>query len=215
MLIGCVFLALAAWPASRLRIPEAVREARRYPRGPFVTRFLFVLAVWNLATGAFNPFFNAYFARHLHFSVERIGTLFSGGQLAQVAAILAAPLILRRFGLAPGVGGMQLAAGIALGSLAGSSGASVAAASYLAYVALQWMSEPGMYSLLMNKVQPGERGGTSALTLLVAVSSQAVAASAAGLGFARFGYPAVFWVAAGLAMCSGLLFRKLLAEPDH
>lgn len=210
LLLGCVFPALALWPASRLRIPPAPGEVRRYPRSAFVGRFLAVLAVWNLATGAFNPFFNAFFARNLHLPVERIGALFSGGQLAQVVAILAAPMVLRRFGLAPGIAGMQLATGVALGCLAGSTAAPVAAAFYMAYVALQWMSEPGMYSLLMNRVKPGEQSGASALNFLVAFSSQALAASLAGLGYAHFGYPAVMGLAAGGAMLAGWLFRKLL-----
>lgn len=213
LLIGCVFAALALWPVSRLRIPAAPSEARRYPRSPFVARFLLVLGVWNLATGAFNPFFNAFFARNLHLPVERIGALFSAGQLAQVAAILAAPVVLRRFGLVPAIAGMQLATGVALGCLAGATAAPLAAASYMAYVAFQWMSEPGMYSLLMNQVKPGEQSGAAALNFLVAFSSQALAASLAGLGYAHFGYPAVMGLAAGGAMLSGLLSRKLLAAP--
>jgi hypothetical protein len=32
---------------------------------PSKSMFLAGIAVWNLATGAFNPFFNAFFARHL------------------------------------------------------------------------------------------------------------------------------------------------------
>jgi MFS family permease len=213
LLVACAFGVLALWPASRLRIPAIAGEARLYPRNRFVGRFLLVLGVWNLATGAFNPFFNAFFARRLQVPVEWIGAVFSGGQLAQVAAVLAAPVVLRRFGLVPGIAGMQLATGVALGCLAGSGTAPVAAAFYMTYVALQWMSEPGMYSLLMNRVKPGEQSGASALNFLVAFSSQALAASLAGLGYARLGYPAVMGLAAGGAVVSGFLFRKLLAGP--
>ncbi len=210
LLIACAFPALALLLASRLRIPPVPGEVRQYPRGRFVGKFLLIVGVWQLATGAFNPFFNAYFARHLHLPVERIGALFSGGQLAQVAAILAAPVILRRLGLVPGIAGMQLATGVALVCLTGSAAVPLAAACYMAYVAFQYMSEPGIYSLLMNRIPPGEHSGASALNMLVAFSSQALAATLAGLGYARFGYPPVMALAAGGAMLSGLLSRKLL-----
>jgi predicted MFS family arabinose efflux permease len=215
LLVSCVVAGLAVWPLRRLYLPVAPSEQRRYPHAPFVVRFLAVLAIWNLAAGAFNPFFNAYFARRIHLPVEQIGTLFSAGQLAQVAAILLAPVVLRRFGLIRGIAGMQIAAGLALGSLAGSSAAAHAALSYTAYVAFQFMSEPGTFSLLMNKVAPGERGGASALNFFVAFGAQALAASVAGAGFARFGYPAVLWAAAGLAVVSGLLFRTVLRKWDE
>ncbi len=64
--------------------------------------------------------------------------------------------------------------------------------------------------LLMNRVPAGEHSGASALNMLVAFSSQALAATLAGLGYARFGYPPVMALAAGGAMLSGLLSRKLL-----
>ncbi|MCE5310656.1 MAG: nucleotidyltransferase family protein [Acidobacteriales bacterium] len=215
LLLACGLASLAPWPAWRLRLPVPIQTRNRYPGNPFVVRFLAILAVWNLATGAFNPFFNAYFARRVHLSVEHIGALFSTGQLAQVGALLIAPFVLRRFGLVKGIAGMQIAAGVALGSLAGSTAAAYASASYAAFVALQYMSEPGAYSLLMSKVSPGERGGASALNFLAAFGAQALAAGIAGAGYARFGYAAVLWPAAGLMMLSGLLFRTMLREPNR
>jgi MFS family permease len=215
LLIACAVASLAIWPAWRLKLPIAAGERRRYPHTPFVVRFLAVLAIWNLAVGAFNPFFNAYFARRIHLPVEQIGTLFSTGHLAQVAAITVAPFALRRFGLIRGIAGMQFAAGLALGSLAGSTSAAHAALSYTAYVAFQYMSEPGTFSLLMNKVTADQRGGASALNFFVAFGAQALAANVAGIGFARFGYPAVLWSAAGLAVLSGLLFRTVLRNWDE
>ncbi len=66
------------------------------------------MIVWNLGTGAFNPFFSAFFV-HLSFSTERIGMLFSSVHLAQALAMLAAPIAIHRLGLARGISTMQFA----------------------------------------------------------------------------------------------------------
>ncbi len=220
LLTGCAMVALAAIPASFLSFTSTVRrEPALLARNPFLVRFLCAVAVWNLATGSFNPFFNAYFSRALHAPVERIGLVFSASQTMQVAAILLAPAVLRRHGLVTGIMGMQVSAGMALGCLAACpwivpaanlTGASALA--YMGYMAFQWMSEPGMYSLLMNRVLPAEQSGASAANFLVIFSSHAIAAALAGKAFARFGYPPVLVVAAALAVFAGALFRGLLSK---
>lgn len=207
---GCALIAAAALPVLRLRIAPRAPEERAYPRSPFVVRYLAAFALWNLATGAFNPFFNAYFAQHLHLPVERIGWVFSASQFMQVLAILVAPAAFRRFGLIGGIAGMQAVTALALLSLAFVP-ASAAAGAYIAYMAFQYMSEPGMFTFLMNNVKSGERGGASALNLFVMYGAQGLAAAAAGSLFARLGYSLPLGMAAltafAAAVCFHVLFR--------
>jgi MFS family permease len=212
-LFACALAALALWPASRLRFGSApAREKRRFPRNPFVFRFFPALAIWSFATGAFNPFFNAYFSHSLAVPVERIGAIFSGAQFVQVLAILAAPLVFRRFGLITGIFYTQLACALCLEWLAAGPRGWGAAIAYAGYAGFQWMSEPGMYSLLMNKVNPSERSGASAVNLLVISGTQAVAAATAGVAFTRFGYPTVMTVIGGAILAAAFLFRFLLGS---
>jgi predicted MFS family arabinose efflux permease len=82
---------------------------------------------------------------------------------------------------------------------------------FTAYMSFQWMSEPGLNSLLMGHVAEAERSGASALTYLVAFGAQALAAFAGGALLARLGYSAVLGGAAALAVCAGMLFHTLLA----
>jgi len=51
------------------------------------------LFLWSLATGAFNPFFTAYFSKTLAMATGQIGTLFSVAQLVQVLALMLAPFV--------------------------------------------------------------------------------------------------------------------------
>jgi len=60
---------------------------------------------------------------------------------------------------------------------------------YMAFTAFQWMNEPGLYSLLMDRVPPERPEGAAASNSLVTSASQALAAMLAGAAFARFGYP--------------------------
>ncbi len=208
---ACVLLAL--WPALGLRLESAPpRESRSYPAGPFIRRFLVAMGVWSFATGLFNPLFNAYFARQFRMSVEGIGTTFSIAQGAEAAAILAAPFVLRRLGLTRGVAFMQLAAAIALALLAGVPAALGAAALYAAFGSFQYMSEPGIYSSLMSRVLPEQRGGASALNFLVLFAGQALAATVAGVVVARFGYPHMLAGASVLAAAAAWLFWRLPQE---
>jgi predicted MFS family arabinose efflux permease len=211
LLLACGLAGLALWPASRLEFKFATApETRHYPRNSFVFRFFPALAVWSFATGAFTPFFNAYFSHGLGISVERIGKIFSLGQLVQALAVLAAPFVFRKFGLLTGILYTQILGAFALEWLAtGPRGWSVAVA-YAGYTSFLWMSEPGMYSLLMNNVKPGERAGASGLNVLVISGTQAIAAAAAGVAFARYGYPVVMTVIGTAILAAAFLFRYLL-----
>ena len=213
LLIACGMMALATLPISRLRFTSAPAQERKlYPRNPFLLRYLPAIAVWSLAVGAFSPFFNAYMSQHLRIPVHQIGEIVSASHLSQLVAVLAAPMVFRKFGLVTGIMYTQIAAAIGLACLAAVPRASTAAMIYVGYMAFQWMSEPGMFSLLMNQVSPAERTGASTLNFLVINVSQAIAATVAGASFTRFGYPVVMGVTAGVAMVGALLFRFLLGS---
>ena len=77
-------------------------------------------------------------------------------------------------------------------------------------MSFQWMSEPGLNTLLMNHVEERERGGASALNYMVAFGAQAVAAYAGGWMFTRWGYGPSLAGAASLALAAAALFRWLL-----
>jgi predicted MFS family arabinose efflux permease len=205
--------AMAAWPVARLRFPPVQKaESKVYPRSRFMIGFLIPLACWSLAVGAFNPFFNAFFAQRLRMSVARIGLVVSFSQISQALAMLLAPAVLKRLGQVRGIAVMQLATALGLASLAISPSARFAVAAYLGYMSFQYMSEPGLFSLLMSRVAPGERSGASALFFLVTSLAGSIAATVGGSGVVRFGYPAVLVAAASLVAAAAFLFRILVQE---
>ncbi len=213
LLIACSIVALATWLVSRLKFTSIpARETKFYPLNPFLLRYLPAMAVWTLALGAVSPFFNVYFSQYLRMPVKQIGTVFSISYVSQAVTVLAAPVIFRKCGLVTGIMYMQIATAVALGCLAAIPGASGAVPVYIAYISFQWMSQPGMLSLLMNQVAPSERTGASALNFLVSNASHAIAAAAAGVSLVRFGYPAVMKATACIALIAAFSFRLLLGR---
>jgi predicted MFS family arabinose efflux permease len=215
IIVACAIMLVALWPTLRLRLaPVPAAERKLYPRNPFLLRYLPAIGMWALVTGSFSPFFNVYFSQHLKMPVENIGLVFSASNIAQVIAILGAPFILRKFGLVSGTMCMQIATAISLAFLAAAPGAHSAGVIYVCFMAVQWMSEPGMETLLMNEMSPAERSGASALNLFVSSAVQAVAAFVAGASFARFGYPPVLVGLAGVALVAAISFRLLLGARE-
>jgi hypothetical protein len=127
--------------------------------------------------------------------------------------VLCAPLLFRRTGLVKGVILTQLATAAALASLAlfhpGPHGGTPALWVYPIYMAMQFMNEPGIYSLLMDQIPPGERSSASASTFFVSNACQAMASVAMGAAIVRFGYSAALLGIAGLAVAATLLFARL------
>jgi MFS family permease len=216
LLLSLGLVAFGLWPVARLTLPgiDLPQRARPAFLAPFLLRFLPAIAIWSLVTGSFSPFANVYFASHLHMSLPQIGNAFSLSQLTQVAAVLIAPLLFRRWGLTTGIAFTQLAAAVFLCLLAFIHSPIVATFGYMGFAAFQWMNEPGLYSLLMDRVPPEQREGAAAANSLVMSASQALAAMLAGGAFARFGYPTPMFFIAIIAVIAAGLFRYLAGSPE-
>jgi MFS family permease len=211
LLLGVAVALLSPIVLSRLPLegPTPGRP-KVFPRGPFVRRYLFAFTIWNIAIGVFTPFFFAYFARQLHLSVSQIGVIFSASQLVQVGALAAVPFILRRFGAVPGIAMMQTGAALSLAWLATGPSAAAAGILYAIYSSFQNMSEPGLFTLLMSRVDPAQRAGVSSLNFFAGAVAQAAAAALAGIAVVRFGYRPVLIFGATAAALSAFLFQHML-----
>jgi hypothetical protein len=214
LIFACCIAAMALVPISRLTLRSAAPRKRLIRiSNPFLIRFLIAIAVWSLVTGAFPPFANVYFVHHLGFSLQAMGSAFSFSQLVQFAAVLAAPLLFRRTGIASGVMLTQLTTAAMLLSLALVHLPLHAMWLYWGYMAAQCMNEPGIYSLLMAKVSADERSAASSYTFFLSGGAQMIASSAVGITIVRFGYPVVLCTIATLAVIAATLFRRLSDAP--
>jgi MFS family permease len=218
LFISSAIVALGLVPLYRLQAKTPPASAKKlYPWNPFLLRFLPALALWSLVTGSLSPLATVYFQQYLHTPLSRMGVIFSFSSLLQVLGILAAPFIFRKLGIVTGVASTQLVAALLLGFLAVTTGSLPAAFIYVGFSGFLWMSEPGMFSLLMNGVPPEQRAGASSLNFLVISVVQAGAVAATGASIARFGYPMVLGAIAIVAAIAATAFWMLLdpKRPNH
>lgn len=212
LLLASAIVLLGTWPVLKLHLGSIEHTGGRPFRlfHPFLYRFLPPFAVWSLVTGGFPPFAAIYLQQHLKIPLGHVGIIFSASQLAQFAAVLLAPLLFRRAGTIAGIMITQFAAGAAAFALGWTQSIFLAVIFYLGFTGFQFMSGPGIYSLLMSHLPDEERSTASAVQNIVGALSQAAAAVITGTMIVRYGYPKVLVSNAGVAVAAALLFFILL-----
>jgi MFS family permease len=208
LIASCCFAALGVIPTLALPKWDSVVAVRaRRHMSPALVRFLPAVAAWGLVAGSFSPFANVFFAVHLHLPLRQIGAVFSISQVAQVAAVLCAPLIFRKWGVLPSIVSAQFATATCFVLLAVGTRSAFACCVYVALTAFQWMNEPGIYSLLMKIVPEDQRSNASASMSFALSLAQLVAAGSAGWAFTHLGYPVVLSLIALVAIIAAALFH--------
>jgi len=223
LIASCGICALGLLPLTAFRMPPAQPEPEsrddvkrpRWKLPPFLLRILPAMALWAAVLASFTPFANVYLARDLHISLSRIGLIFSAAQILQLCGVLITPLVFRRLGLVPGIVATQIATAVALASLAASHDVRLAVPLYLSFSALQWMSSPGLYNLLMSRTPERDRSEAAAMTLFCNAILQSGATALSGILFTQFGYPRVLVGIAVFAVLVALLFGTLVAPADR
>jgi predicted MFS family arabinose efflux permease len=219
LIASCGIVALGLLPLAAFRMPPSQPEPQHHEDGkrqrwkiqPFLLRFLPAMALWAAVLASFTPFANVYLSRDLHISLSRIGLIFSAAQIVQLCVVLLSPLVFRRLGLVPGIVATQIATAAALACLSASRDVRLAVALYLSFSALQWMSSPGLYNLLMSRTPERDRSAAAAMTLFCNAILQSGATALTGMLFTQFGYPRVLVGIAGFATVVALLFGCLVA----
>jgi predicted MFS family arabinose efflux permease len=119
---------------------------------------------------------------------------------------------MRKLGMLNGIFATQLAAALALATMASSHHQGLAIALYLSFSAAQWMSSPALYSLLMNETPEAERSTAAATTMFANSLVSAGATAAAGILFTQYGYTRVLIGIAASATAVAILCRTLLTQ---
>jgi MFS family permease len=222
LLASCGIAAIGLAAVLRLEMPAAVRvEAalmesprRRWMPHPFLLRYLPAMALWTAVIAAFTPFANVYLSKNLHIPMANIGLIFSVAKVVQFCVGLLTPLLFRRLGMVPGIVVTQVATAVSLGCLAATHNPHAAVGLYLGSSALQWMSAPGLYNLLMSKVSDEERSTAASGALFCNAVVASGSTAGAGIFFVRFGYPHVLMGIAAMAFVVALLFWLLVGSMD-
>jgi MFS family permease len=226
ILLGSCAIAAAGLPAV-LRLPRAPLAAvpadeadasipglrlAKIRLSPVLLRVLPVLMLWSVVLAAFTPFANVYLAHDLHLSLEKIGLIFAISQGLQLCAVMFNPALFSAVGMVRGIAITEVATAAAMGAMALTPNLRLSVGLYLAFSALQWMSAPGLYNLLMDRTPESERSTAAAITMFLTSLVSSGATAGAGLLFAWAGYPRVLFGIAVLAAGVAALCRVLLGS---
>jgi MFS family permease len=221
LLASCAIAAIGLVAVLRLEMPAILQEEsqgenrKRWMPHPFLLRYLPALALWTAVLVAFTPFANVYLSKNLHVPMSRIGLIFSVAQVLQLFVGLLTPVLYRRLGMVPGIVVTQIATAVTLACLAATHNSQAAMGLYLGFSALQSMSAPGLYNLLMSKLPDEERSTASSGALFCNAVVASGTTAGAGILFVRFGYPHVLMGIAGLAFAVAMLFWLLIGPMDR
>ena len=216
VLIGASLVAmLGAVPISRLKIAQpAISGPRRtLILHPFLLRFLPVFALWSIVTGSFAPFAPVYFQKHLGFSLQHVGAIFSAAELVQFSAVLLVPFLYRRIGTTGGILLAQAITAAAAVVLGRANSPSFAVTCYMVLMGAQFTAGPGFYGMLMSRMSESDHNGASAMQNITGALSGAAASSLTGILIVRSGYGSVFRMSVTLTIVSALLALILLNAP--
>lgn len=227
LLASCCIAIVGLVPLLQLSIPAEVKEdtatvagparwswLREWKLSPFLQRFLPLMALWSAMVDSFDPFGNIYLSRELHIPFTHIGLIFSAVQGLQLCMGLLIPIVFRVLGLVNGIVAVQIAAALTLASM-GATGGKLAVGFYLTYSAVEWMSSPGLYNLLMDETPDSERSNASAMVMFCSTLVGAGATVITGAFFTKFGYMPVLLGLAAMDFAIGILFRLLIPSQTH
>jgi hypothetical protein len=227
LLASCVIAALGFFAVLRMRQPKPQAEGPAataakvriawwlWRPDPFLMRFIPAMALWTVVVTSFNPFANIYLSKILHIPFARIGFIFSTAQVVQLITGLLTPLLFRVMGMINGITATQMAAAFFLACMAGTHQPQLAVVLYLGFSAMQWMTAPGMYNLLMSRVQDSERTTASSVMMFCNALVGSAATAGTGILFTRFGYPAVMAGISIVAVIAAAALRSLIGRASN
>jgi MFS family permease len=208
LLMACGVVALGLWPLGGLSLERRASSPSVSSRilHPFLLRYLPGFLLWNAVTGSFPLFGAVYLQKALGVPLGRLGAVFGASQLMQFIAVLGAPLLFKRTGLAGGVAVAQLATAALLISIAETRFVPAAICFYTLYFATQFMCGPGLYQLLMERIPEAERSTASAMQNLSGALCQAGTAAITGTCIVAYGYRTLLFANAAVAVLASFLF---------
>jgi MFS family permease len=163
-----------------------------------------------LGEGAVRTFFNVYMDTVLDVPPAIIGAVMGAAQLLPIAVAFSLPLLMARWGTGKSYVGANLAMAVCLALLAFATGAWIAAAAYIAIIAVLTLSGASRDMLGQELVVPRWRTSSQGVAIIGMALGWAAAGVFGGALIERAGFGALFLTGAAAAvLAAGLLLGYL------
>ncbi|MCB9156320.1 MAG: MFS transporter [Caldilineaceae bacterium] len=209
-----LLIARPLWSLRTVHTPRAApgQVAARSPIWLFVAMAVFII-LSGAAEAVGETYFNVYMDEALQVSPALIGLLIAAAHLLAVAATLAAPLLVKRWGSGTTIFGAGLALGASILFLAYASMWITAGVGFLALMAMASLLFPVRTIYHQEITAPEWRSSMSGVVSLASQLGRALIVLGSGFLIGRMGYGSVFTVAAILTVVGTLFFWVGLELP--
>jgi MFS transporter, AAHS family, benzoate transport protein len=189
------------------KLPVAEQPAPRVlPVSP--TRELLLLvglvAAWMLAAAVVAPFFNIFFARRHHVSIEQIGFIFAVANVCWALAVIGSGELARRVGGTRVLGSSLLLFAPALWGLSVAGTVGLAIALYLFQGLIGPVTNPLIDQWLLGQTPPERHGTVSSWRQVAADGSAMIGAGLGGRLLEGGGFERLFVVAGAIGLVGAL-----------
>jgi MFS family permease len=186
-------------------VTDAGEPAPAYEAGErTILALIGILAVWLVGPALVSQFFNIFFVRVHHLSIQRVGFVFAAGSWCWAVVVLASGRLARRIGVRRLLFAATLAFVPAVWGLTLGGGVAFAIALYLLVGAIAPVTTPLIDQWLLDQT-PRERQGAVSSWRQVAADVSAIAGGAVGGRIlARGSFDSLFLVAGAVGLAGAL-----------
>jgi len=223
VLLGATVVALLALvPYGMIRAKPPAKDERKLVinRQSFKEKggllFKLSLPFFLLGTGAglIIPFLNLYFRDVFEMSTDRIGVYYAAAQVTMIIGTMAAPVLVRRYGMVRTLVFTELASIPFMLFMAFSGNVSLVIVSFLCRGALMNMGQPIGTNFAMEMVTEEVHALVNSLTMIAWTSSWAVSTQLGGWVIEHHGYTPSFLITIGFYMASAFLYYYYFSKSE-
>jgi predicted MFS family arabinose efflux permease len=178
-------------------------------------RLIFPHFLLGCGAGLIIPFLNLYFRDRFELTPPQIGIYYSMLQATMLIAVLAGPILRRRFGFIRTVTVTELLSIPFMVVLCYTEYLPLAVGAFLLRGALMNMAQPVSNTFAMEAVQNEDHGLINSLISIAWTSSWAISAPIGGYVIERFGFVPSFWLAIGFYIASAAFYYFYFAGAER
>jgi predicted MFS family arabinose efflux permease len=183
-------------------------------QGGLLFRLSFPMFLVGTGAGLIIPFLNLYFRDVFEMSTEQIGVYFAASQVTMIVGTMAAPVLVRRFGMVRTLVFTEFASIPFMLMMAFSGNMPLVVFSFLCRGALMNMGQPVGTNFAMEMVSKEVHALANSITMIAWTASWAVSTQLGGYVIEHHGYTPSFLITVGFYVASASLTYYFFSKSE-
>ena len=222
LLGGMLSVLLALIPFAMIRAKPPSKNERKLvlnrqllkERGGLLFRLSFPFFLVGAGAGLIIPFLNLYFRDVFEMSTEQIGVYYAAVQATMIIGTMAAPVLVKRYGMVRTLVITELASIPFMLVMAFSGNSALVVVAFLCRGALMNMGQPIGTNFAMEMVTEDLQALANSINAIAWTSSWAVSTQLGGWVIEQYGYTPSFLITIGFYMSSAFLYYYYFSKSE-